>query len=278
MLLMAGSLIAQSRLPYFLRGTWKMENQEVYEHWDKLNDRTMKGFTYKMADDLMVITEYLDLSRTGNEITYTATVLNQNQGKGITFYHTPSDSSFVFENPEHDFPKRIEYRKISDKEIFVTVSGSGDRGFSYTMNRVLQDVAQRDTTIANPNYDVRLAQELEADDYGMKSYIMVVLKTGPNSSTDTQFINQSFRGHLDNIRRLAEEGKLIVAGPLGKNDRNYRGIYIFDVSSVEEAEALLQTDPAIKEGLLATEIFNWYGSAALPMYLDYSDKIWKQKP
>lgn len=278
MLLMAGSLIAQSRLPFFLRGTWKMENQEVYEHWDKLNDRTMKGFTYKMADDLMVITEYLDLSRTGNEITYTATVLNQNQGKGITFYHTPSDSSFVFENPEHDFPKRIEYRKISDKEIFVTVSGSGDRGFSYTMNRVLQDVAQRDTTIANPNYDVRLAQELEADDYGMKSYIMVVLKTGPNSSTDTQFINQSFRGHLDNIRRLAEEGKLIVAGPLGKNDRNYRGIYIFDVSSVEEAEALLQTDPAIKEGLLATEIFNWYGSAALPMYLDYSDKIWKQKP
>ncbi len=278
MLLMAGSLIAQSRLPYFLRGTWKMENQEVYEHWDKLNDRTMKGFTYKMADDLMVITEYLDLSRTGNEITYTATVLNQNQGKGITFYHTPSDSSFVFENPEHDFPKRIEYRKISDKEIFVTVSGSGDRGFSYTMNRVLQDVAQRDTTIANPNYDVRLAQELEADDYGMKSYIMVVLKTGPNSSTDTQFINQIFRGHLDNIRRLAEEGKLIVAGPLGKNDRNYRGIYIFDVSSVEEAEALLQTDPAIKEGLLATEIFNWYGSAALPMYLDYSDKIWKQKP
>ena len=47
---------------------------------------------------------------------------------------------------------------------------------------------------------------------------------------------------------------------------------------MEEAIDLLQTDPAIKSGLLAYEIFTWYGSAALPEYLPFSEKIWKSNP
>lgn len=75
-----------------------------------------------------------------------------------------------------------------------------------------------------------------------------------------------------------DEGKLIVAGPLGKNDHSYRGIFIFSVNDPEEVKQILQTDPAIKAGFLDTEIFTWYGSAALPTYLEASDKIWKKKP
>lgn len=136
-----------------------------------------------------------------------------------------------------------------------------------------------DTTTSNPNYDEALAKKLGADDYGMKSYFLVILKTGTNTSTDNELISRSFRGHLDNINRLAEEGKLIVAGPLGPNDNQYRGIFILNnVASAEEAEKLLLTDPAIKNGFLGYEIFPWYGSAALPEYLPASDKIWKEKP
>jgi hypothetical protein len=40
----------------------------------------------------------------------------------------------------------------------------------------------------------------------------------------------------------------------------------------------LESDPAVKENLLAAEIYKWYGSAALPQYLPDSDKIWKVKP
>lgn len=278
MLLIAGSLSAQTHLPVFLQGTWKKENREVYEHWDKLNDQSMKGFSYEMSEGQMRITEYLDLTQSGNEINYTATVINQNEGRGISFQRTQSGTAWVFENPEHDFPRKILYTQLSETSMRVEVSGSGEKGFSYIMNRVLPDVVIRDTSIANPNYDARLSQQLGGDDYGMKGYMLVVLKTGPNQTTDAQFINQCFRGHLDNINRLADEGKLVVAGPLGQNDKTYRGIFILNVASIEEAELLLQTDPAIKEGLLDTEIYNWYGSAALPMYLDYSDKIWKQKP
>lgn len=278
MLLLAGSLGAQTHLPDFLQGTWKMENREVYEHWDKLNEQSMKGFSYKMSEGQMRITEYLELTQSGNEIKYTATVLNQNQGKGIPFLLTQFDNTIVFENAQHDFPNKIAYTQLSEISMRVEVSGSDDRGFSYIMNRVLPDVANRDTSIANPNYDARLAQQLGGDDFGMKGYMLVLLKTGPNTTTDTQFINQSFRGHLDNINQLADEGKLVVAGPLGRNDQNYRGIFILNVTTIDEAKLLLQTDPAVKEGLLDAEFFNWYGSAALPVYLDFSDKIWKQKP
>ena len=50
---------------------------------------------------------------------------------------------------------------------------------------------------------------------------------------------------------------------------------VLDVKTIEEANALLETDPAIKEKLLAAELYQWYGSAALPAYLEASDKIWK---
>lgn len=135
-----------------------------------------------------------------------------------------------------------------------------------------------DTSNANPRYDSGLARKLGADDYGMKSYVLVILKTGTNQSTNADSVNQSFRGHLENINRLVKEGTMIVAGPLGRNEKSYRGIFILNVATLEEAGALLQSDPAIKAGFLDAELYNWYGSAALPEYLDYSDKIWKIKP
>ncbi|MDD2380964.1 MAG: YciI family protein [Mariniphaga sp.] len=131
----------------------------------------------------------------------------------------------------------------------------------------------------NPNYDKKLAIKFGADDYGMKSYYLVILKTGTNKSTDDELVRKSFQEHLENIQKLVDEGRLVVAGPLGKNDQNYRGIFILNnIDSIEEVKELLYADPAIKNKLLDYEVFNWYGSAALPEYLHTSDKIWKLKP
>lgn len=130
----------------------------------------------------------------------------------------------------------------------------------------------------NPNYNKSLADSLGADDYGMKSYVLVMLKTGPAKLKDQKKIGELFRGHLSNISKLAEAGKLVVAGPLGKNSNNYRGIFIMDVKTTEEAKSLLQTDPAVKAGLLDADLYEWYGSAALPAYLKTHSKIEKQRP
>ena len=128
----------------------------------------------------------------------------------------------------------------------------------------------------NPKYDSALAHKLGADDYGMKNYVFVILKSGDNKSTDKKIIDSCFEGHLSNIKRLAQMGKLVLAGPFGKNENQYRGLFVLNVSTFEEAQQLLGTDPAINAHFLSADLYPWYGSAALPEYLDASDKIWKK--
>ena len=129
----------------------------------------------------------------------------------------------------------------------------------------------------NPKYNKALADSLGSDDYGMKSYVLVILKTGTNKTTDKKIIDSLFSGHMDNINRLAKSGLLVVAGPMKKNEKSYRGIFILNVKTIGEAETLLSTDPAVKEKLLEAETYIWYGSAALPLYLKSHELIEKKK-
>lgn len=129
----------------------------------------------------------------------------------------------------------------------------------------------------NPKYNKALADSLDADDYGMKQYVLVILKTGSNKTADKQTRDSLFRGHMANMGRLANEGLLIVAGPLKANPRSYEGIFIFNVKTREEGKKLLNTDPAFKAKLLDAELFEWYGSAALPLYLKSQELIEKKK-
>lgn len=107
-----------------------------------------------------------------------------------------------------------------------------------------------------------LAEELGADQYGMRKYVMAFLYKGPNRPQDSIKAAELQRAHLNNIGRLAEEGVLVLAGPFFGNGE-LRGIYIFDVETVEEAEKLTATDPAIQAGSLKMELIPWYGTAAL---------------
>lgn len=131
---------------------------------------------------------------------------------------------------------------------------------------------------SNPNYDSKLAAKLGADDYGMKNFILVILKSGSNKSANKEAKDKAFSGHLNNINRLVDENKLIVAGPFGENNNDFRGLFILNVTTLEEAKSLLETDPAISAKFLKAELFKWYGSAALSTYLEASDKVWKINP
>lgn len=126
-------------------------------------------------------------------------------------------------------------------------------------------------------FDKALADSLGADEYGMKMYVLVMLKTGTNTTESKQATDSLFAGHMQNILTLVEMKKLVVSGPLQKNEKNYRGIFILNVKTLEEAQALIYTDPAVKAKLLDADMFLWYGSAALPIYLPYHDKVQKTK-
>lgn len=129
----------------------------------------------------------------------------------------------------------------------------------------------------NPNYNEVLAKELKADEYGMRSYYLVMLKTGSNTNSDKSYKDSCFKLHFTNMETMEKAGKLIVAGPLSKNDKTYRGIFILSCDSVAEVKQLLSGDGAVNSGLLEAEIYKWYGSAALPLYLKNTDKLWRKK-
>ena len=130
---------------------------------------------------------------------------------------------------------------------------------------------------AQSTFDAELAKKLKADDYGMRQYVMALLKAGPNRDRSPDEARKLQAGHMANINRLAAEGKLVLAGPFADNGP-LRGIYIFDVRTVAEAEALTKTDPAIQAGSLVMELHPWYGSAALMMVNEVHGKIEKKKP
>ena len=149
----------------------------------------------------------------------------------------------------------------------------------------LLTVAAGSTTFAqsvkneNPTYDAELAKKLGADDIGMRSYVLVILKTGPRDAEYKGKVREDmFAGHMANIGRLADEGKLAVAGPFGKNDKQYRGIFIFAVKTIEEAQKLVESDPVVKGGMMIADMTPWYGSASLMATPDLHKKISKEAP
>ncbi len=111
-------------------------------------------------------------------------------------------------------------------------------------------------------YDSIKAQQFGADDFGMRKYVIAFLKRGPNRDLSPEKANELQAAHMKNIGEMADAGKLALAGPFF-GDGDLRGLYFFNVESLEEAEALTNSDPAIKAGSLEMELMEWYGSAAL---------------
>jgi uncharacterized protein YciI len=125
-------------------------------------------------------------------------------------------------------------------------------------------------------YDSVLAKKLNADDYGMKSYTLVILKKGTANITDKTILDSIFRGHMANIKRLASENKLLVAGPMSENDKNYEGIFVFNTADTSEARQWLNTDPAIQSKDLDAEIYGWYSTAALQKISEIHNTLQKK--
>lgn len=127
-----------------------------------------------------------------------------------------------------------------------------------------------------PAYDAATATRLGADDYGMRNYVLVVLKTGPNRIPAGPERDEMFRGHFANMKRLSEEGKLVLAGPFDGVD-GWRGLFVFAVKDIEEAKQLAATDPVLAKGEMVAEYHRFYGSAALMLVREVHDTLAKKR-
>lgn len=135
--------------------------------------------------------------------------------------------------------------------------------------------AQTAPAASMPQYDSELAKTLGGDERGMRSYVLVVLKTGPNKVPEGPARKKMFEGHFANIQRLAADKKLVLAGPLDGVD-GWRGIFVFATPDIDQAKTFVATDPVIVNGEMVAEYHKFYGSAGVMMINDIHNKIQKK--
>ena len=164
--------------------------------------------------------------------------------------------------------------QISNLLLFILITSL--LSFTSCQNPAPQEKEEAKLEVAEEKsgFDQALAEKYGADEYGMKKYVMAFLKRGPNRDLDSLKAAELQAAHMANIGKMAEAGKLVLAGPFFGND-DLRGIYIFDVQSLEEAKALTESDPAIQAGSLVMELKEWYGSAAVVGINDVHPKLSK---
>ena len=128
---------------------------------------------------------------------------------------------------------------------------------------------------AAPGYDQALAERVGADERGMRKYVLVILKTGPTRVADGEARQAMFAGHFANMERLSKAGKLALAGPFTEDGAGWRGLFVFAVDTIEEAEQLTASDPVIVNGEMVAEYHRWYGSAATMLIPEWHGKLAK---
>ncbi|QBZ98360.1 DUF6265 family protein [Flavobacterium sangjuense] len=110
----------------WLVGNWeqKLPDGTLKETWTKQNDSTFSGDSYFITPKDTVHFESIKLTQRAEELTYNATVVGQNNDEPVQFKLTSdADNTFAFENPAHDYPQKITYKKINGTSLVATISG-----------------------------------------------------------------------------------------------------------------------------------------------------------
>ncbi|MFZ1312079.1 MAG: DUF6265 family protein [Chitinophagaceae bacterium] len=112
---------------FLLKGTWGMETTKgiLYENWVINNDSTMTGKSYRLNNTDTVLLETVGLVKRGSHILYIASAEGQNNQQAVAFKLMKWDNdTFIFENPEHDFPQRVIYELPKHEKLHAWIEGT----------------------------------------------------------------------------------------------------------------------------------------------------------
>jgi hypothetical protein len=112
----------------WMSGCWAVSREplEIEEHWSKPAGGTMLGFSRTIKGGRTVFSEFMQIAPAGDKIVYTARIGSGQPGTPFTLTRL-SDNEAVFENPKHDFPQRIIYRRSGDRVLHARIDGT-DKG------------------------------------------------------------------------------------------------------------------------------------------------------
>ena len=114
-----------------LEGTWvrKGKNGNMYEVWSVQSEHLMQAYSYTKKGKDSLPEETVELHEKDHAIYYTVTTARQNDQRPVSFKLTSgSGNKFVFENPMHDYPKRIVYELVSADSIHAFIDDLKETG------------------------------------------------------------------------------------------------------------------------------------------------------
>lgn len=126
----------------WLVGTWQnvTENGTFTEKWWVTDNTTKEGYTYKRLEAFSILIKDKD-TLFSEEIVlfkidkwmYTVMANGQNNDKAVVFTATKNTANeLVFENSDHDFPKKITYTLVTPDSLYAEISGDGKKqGFPF---------------------------------------------------------------------------------------------------------------------------------------------------
>lgn len=135
-------------------------------------------------------------------------------------------------------------------------------------------VVEKPTTQINSKYDAELAKKVGANEMGMRSYVLVLLKSSGKPVPEGKERDEMFAGHFANMKKHAAAGKLVLAGPLDGVD-GMRGLFVFAVDNIDEAKKLTETDPVIVKGEMVAHYHKYYGNAGIMLLNEMYERIAK---
>ena len=115
------------------------------------------------------------------------------------------------------------------------------------------------TEIINTTKEAKYNLELDTSVYSgeMKRFWLVHLLKGPHRDQDSASKVKIQAAHIANIVRLAKEGKIIMAGPIGVED-DLQGIFLMNCKDSTEVESFVKTDTAVITGRLIMKYYPWW--------------------
>jgi uncharacterized protein YciI len=233
---------------YWLADDWVLlrngQASQSYESWQYVNDSLFQAtsFTLRPNGDTLV-TETIDLTVQNGAIHYIPTVKGQNDNKPVPFRLAEQEGvSWVFENPDHDFPKRIRYALVGHDTLHAQISGSGKEiNFAFLRKPRIQrfEIPGEDGPVV------------------MRKFWLLSYLSGPNRSQSKEEAAQIQSGHMGHLSAIYHAGKSCVAGPTD-GDGEVRGFVVYTTGTRQEAAYLATLDPAVKAGRLTFRLESWW--------------------
>jgi len=133
-LIMSSALFGQQKEFGWLIGTWQ-DAKYSFEVWkDEGSFLSATAYQIDHQSGNKNVNEEIKLIKKGNDFYYVPDVAGP-QGP-VEFKIISFDrNSFTAENPNHDFPKKIIYKKINEQQLEATISG-GNRSMNYVFKKV----------------------------------------------------------------------------------------------------------------------------------------------